>query len=223
MKNKYLVENNEIEFRRASISDNLEDIAKLIYKTDPYIYPFWFNNNINDAVNYLPKLIAKPNNLFNFDNLYVAYDKTTNHIVGILCAIDRSLTFNNDYSEDKKINHNYEFTIDKYIIPIEKEVETFDDSTIYISNICIDENLRSKGIGSYLLGYFISQMEKQGYDKFELDCLLHNLRAKNLYHGMGFKEMKEIVGFDGTDHSTVEVVSFLRKKGAYYPDEFQVK
>lgn len=65
-------------------------------------------------------------------------------------------------------------------------------------------------------------MEVVGYDTFALDCLLHNLRAKNLYHSMGFKEMKEIVGFDGTDHSNVEVVSFLRKKGNYYPEEFQV-
>ena len=65
-------------------------------------------------------------------------------------------------------------------------------------------------------------MEVVGYDAFALDCLLNNLRAKNLYHSMGFKEMKEIVGFDGTDHSNVEVVSFLRKKGNYYPEEFQV-
>mgnify|MGYP003299763588 CR=1 FL=1 len=65
-------------------------------------------------------------------------------------------------------------------------------------------------------------MENTHFETFELDCLLHNLRAKNLYHNMGFREIKEIVGFDGTDHSNVEVVSFLRKKGAYYPEEFQV-
>ena len=64
-------------------------------------------------------------------------------------------------------------------------------------------------------------MENAGWEEFALDCLLHNLRAKNLYHSFGFKEMKEIVGFDGTDHSTVEVVSFLRKKGDYLPYEFQ--
>lgn len=223
MKNRYLVEDNEIEFRRASVNDNIEDIATLIYKTDPYIYPFWFNNNINDAIAYLKKIILKPNNLFNIDNIYVAYDRNSNHILGILCAIDKSLTFDNDYTEDIKVNHNYDFTLNNYVIPIEKEVKEFDNQTIYISNVCVNEELRGKGIGSKLLGYFISQMEKQGFDKFELDCLLHNLRAKNLYHSLGFKEMKEIVGFDGTNHSNVEVVSFLRKKGAYYPEEFQVK
>jgi len=114
----------------------------------------------------------------------------------------------------------------KYLVnneEIEKEIEESEnDKLLYISNICIKNRLRGKKIGSKLLGYFISQMEDVGYDTFSLDCLLHNLRAKNLYHSMGFKEMKEIVGFDGTDHSKVEVVSFLRKQGNYYPEEFQV-
>lgn len=65
-------------------------------------------------------------------------------------------------------------------------------------------------------------MEVVGYDTFALDCLLHNLRAKNLYHSMGFKEMKEIVGFDGTDHSNVEVVSFLRKKAIIILKNFKL-
>ena len=76
MKNKYLVENDEIEFRRANLNDNLDDIAELIYKTDPYIYPFWFNNNIEEAKKYLKQLLTRPNNLFNIDNLYVAFAKS---------------------------------------------------------------------------------------------------------------------------------------------------
>lgn len=43
---------------------------------------------------------------------------------------------------------------------------------------------------------------------------------KNQMYCFGFREMKEIVGFDGTDHSNVEVVSFLRKKSDYLPYEF---
>ena len=54
-----------------------------------------------------------------------------------------------------------------------------------------------------------------------MDCLLHNLRAKNLYHKLGFIEIAEVVGFDGSDNSKVEVVSMLRKKGDYLPEEFK--
>jgi len=69
------------------------------------------------------------------------------------------------------------------------------------------------------LGYFISQMEDVGFNKFALDCLLHNLPAKNLYHSLGFREMKLINGFTGGD-DPLDVVCFLRKKGAYLPEEF---
>ena len=216
------VENEEIEFRKATIYDNLEEISSLIYDTDPYIYPFWFNNDIEEAKKFLPNLLRSNNNLFNINNFYIAYDKSSKRIIGILCAIDKSINFDYDYTDVKNINSHYDFTINNYVVPIEKEMNDFDENTIYISNICIDKNYRGKRIGSFLIGYFISQMERQGYDKFYLDCLLHNLRAKNLYHCMGFREIKEIVGFDGTNESKVEVVSFLRKKGDYYPSEFQV-
>lgn len=222
-KNMFLVNNEMIEFRRAKLTDNLEQIAELIYYTDPFIYPFWFNNDIEEAKKFLPTLIKKENNLFNINNFYVAINKDNDNIVGILCAIDKSISFDHDYDEFKKINDRYKFTIENYVEELEKEIEESDNhKLLYISNICITNDLRGKKIGSKLIGYFISQMEVVGYDTFALDCLLHNLRAKNLYHSMGFKEMKEIVGFDGTDHSNVEVVSFLRKKGNYYPEEFQV-
>ena len=67
-----------------------------------------------------------------------------------------------------------------------------------------------------------TQMERAGWQEFALDCLSHNLRAKNLYHSLGFKEIKEIVGFDGTDHSTVEAVSFLGKKVLIYLLNFKM-
>ena len=36
-------ENNfELIIRKATIEDNLKDIAELIYSTDDYIYPYWF-------------------------------------------------------------------------------------------------------------------------------------------------------------------------------------
>ena len=36
-------ENNiELKIRKATIYDNMEEIAELIYSTDEYIYPYWF-------------------------------------------------------------------------------------------------------------------------------------------------------------------------------------
>ncbi|MBE6155298.1 MAG: GNAT family N-acetyltransferase [Firmicutes bacterium] len=215
----YLVENELIYFRRAKKDDNMEEIARLIYDTDPYIYPYWFDKNESKCVDFLKEEMLKDGFIFNYNNLYVAYDSTSNKIVGVICAIDKSVNLKYDYETLEKVDERYKTTIKKYIRPILDEVEKYDFQTMYIPNVCIDNNLRGKKIGSRLLGYFISQMEKAGFNKFALDCLLHNLQAKNLYHGLGFKEMKLMNGFTGDD-SLIDVVCFLRKKGAYLPEEF---
>ena len=198
----------------------MEEIAKLIQDTDPYIYPFLFENDIKKCVEFLKKEILQDGFIFNYNNLYVAHDQTINKIVGVICAIDKSSNLIYDYESLGKINKYYQRTVEEYFKPIIEEVSGFDEKTMYVSNVCIDKNLRGKKIGTKLLGYFISQMEKVGFNRFELDCLLHNLPAKNLYHSLGFREMKLIDGFNGNENKTIEVVNFLRKKGTYLPEEF---
>lgn len=219
MKNSYQIENDLIYFRRATKEDNMREIAELIYDTDPYIYSFWFNNDKERCIEFLNEEMKKEGFIFNYNNLYIAYDKTLNRIVGILCAIDKSVNLEYRYEELQKVNDNYKITVTQYIMPIIDEVKSYDNETIYIPNVCIDKSLRGRKIGTKLLGYYIKQMEKEGFNKFALDCLLHNLPAKNLYHSLGFREMKLINGFDGKG-GKVDVVSFLRKKGAYLPEEF---
>lgn len=219
MKNSYQIENDLIYFRRATKEDNMREIAELIYDTDPYIYSFWFNNNKERCIEFLNEEMKKEGFIFNYNNLYIAYDKTLNKIVGILCAIDKSVNLEYRYEELQKVNDNYKITVAQYIMPIIDEVKSYDNETFYIPNVCIDKSLRGRKIGTKLLGYYIKQMEKEGFNKFALDCLLHNLPAKNLYHSLGFREMKLINGFD-CKGGKVDVVSFLRKKGAYLPEEF---
>ena len=161
-----------------------------------------------------------PGFVFNYDNIYVAYDKKSEKIVSMIVAIDPSVNLDFDY-KPYFINHNYEFTINNYVKECIKEVKEGD--SLYIMNCTVLDECRGRKIGTKLIGHFIGNMERAGFENFSLDCLLHNLRAKNLYHSMGFKEIKEIVGFDETDSSTVEVVSFKRHKGNYLPEEFQKK
>ncbi|MBQ9854340.1 MAG: GNAT family N-acetyltransferase [Bacilli bacterium] len=184
------------------------------------MYPFLFENDIKKCVEFLKKEILQDGFIFNYNNLYVAHDQTINKIVGVICAIDKSSNLIYDYESLGKINKYYQRTVEEYFKPIIEEVSGFDEKTMYVSNVCIDKNLRGKKIGTKLLGYFISQMEKVGFNRFELDCLLHNLPAKNLYHSLGFREMKLIDGFNGNENKTIEVVNFLRKKGTYLPEEF---
>ena len=83
-------------------------------------------------------------------------------------------------------------------------------------------NYRGNKVGTRMLSSFIKQMHEEAYDEIGFDCLMHNLRAKNLYHSLGFKEVAEGIGFDGTDYSTVEVVFFKRKITTFTPRDFQM-
>lgn len=219
-KKDYKVGFEDIILRRAKKDDNMAEIAKLIYETDPYIYPFWFNNNIEEAIEVLSEKIQEPGFLYNYENCYVAYDIKTQKIVGMVCAIDPTTNLDYDYSELSAVNHNYKFTIDNYVKELINEV--VEKKYMYLVNVSVDVEHRSNKIGKRMLAYFIEQMHDAGFDEIGFDCLMHNLRAKNLYHSLGFKEVSEGFGFDGTDYSTVEIVFFKKKATAYTQKDFQM-
>ena len=219
-KKDYKVGFEDIILRRAKKEDNMEDIAKLIYQTDPYIYPFWFNNNVEEAVKVLVPRIQEPGFIYNYENCYVAYDLNTEKIVGIVCAIDPTTNLKYDYSDLEKVNENYKFTIEHYVKVLIEEVK--EKKYMYLVNVSVDEAYRSNKIGTRMLKYFVEQMHEAGFDEIGFDCLMHNLRAKNLYHSLGFKELSEGFGFDGTNYSTVEIVFFKKKATAYTQKDFQM-
>ncbi len=219
-KKDYRVDLEDIVLRRAKKEDNMEDIARLIYQTDPYIYPFWFNNDIEEAVRVLTPRIKEPGFICYYENCYVAYDISNKKIIGLVCAIDPTTDLNYDYSSLEAINDNYRFTINNYLKLLIAEV--LEKKYMYLVNVCVDEAYRSRRIGSRMLSYFIEQMHQAGFEDIGFDCLMHNLRAKNLYHSLGFKEVSEGFGFDGTDHSTVEIVFFKKKSTAYTKEDFQM-
>lgn len=218
-KNSYEVNLNDIVCRRAKKEDNMAEIATLIYQTDPYIYPYWFERDVKKAIDFLSDKIQMEGFIFNYNNLYVAIDKTTGKIVGLIVALDPTVDLDFEYSPYVAINKNYQETIEHYIEECIKDVKSND--AMYIMNCAVLEECRGRKIGTKLLGHFIGHMEKAGFENYRLDCLLHNLRAKNLYHSLGFKEMEEVKGFGGYVKEPIEVVVFKRHKGDYLPGEFQ--
>ena len=219
-KKSYEVKFDDIVLRRARDDDNMADIARLIYQTDPYIYPFWFHDDEEEAVRVLVPLLQEPGFIFYYENFYVAYDRYLNKILGIVSAIDPTTDLDYDYSMLEMVNHQYEFTVNHYLKELIKEVT--EKKYMYLVNVAVDVHYRSRRIGSRLLKYFIEQMHEVGFEEIGFDCLMHNLRAKNLYHSLGFKEVAEGIGFDGTEHSTVEIVFFKKKSTPYTAKDFQM-
>ena len=58
---------------------------------------------------------------------------------------------------------------------------------IYIAEIAVDENQRSKGYGTKVIEDVIDYAEKNGYKRVILDADFRNPKAKALYERLGFK------------------------------------
>lgn len=217
--NDYKIDLGDIICRKAKKTDNLEKIASLIYQTDPYIYPYWFKGGEKEAVAFLKDKILIPGFVFSYENIYVAIDKETGSIIGLIVSFDKNSNLDFDYTEIENISENYKTAVDVYVKGCLHEVPKID--ALYIMNCVVDKSARGRNVGLKLLSSFLKVMEKAGHEEFLLDCLLHNLPAKNLYHTLGFLEVEETLGFQGAGESRPELVVFKRKKGAFLENEFQ--
>ncbi len=137
----------------------MEELATLIYETDPYIYPFWFNNNLEEAKKVLVPRIKEPGFIYNYENCYIAYDIERKKIVGVICAINPTTDLNYDYNELESINDNYNFTINHYVKELIDEV--VNKKYMYLVNVAVDVEYRNHKIGKRLLSYFIEKCMKQ--------------------------------------------------------------
>ena len=187
----------ELTIRKATLEDDLKRIAELLYKTDPYIYPYWFET-LERCKEELPELIKLDNFLFGIENLYVAIDNESDLIAGIVCAIDKNAELDFDYTKLKRKNDRYEFTIENYILPLIEEVD--DAEYVYISNVCVHEEYRGKHIGNRMLKKIIEHYRENLANTIVLDVIENNHSAVKLYKNLGFSQDGELYkGFSAPD------------------------
>lgn len=195
----------DLEIRKASINDDLYRISELLYKTDQFIYPYWFGSLAN-CKNELSKFIIEDNFLFNVNNLYIAIDKKSNQIMGLVCVIDKGTDLTYNYEKLEKVNERYSFTVNNYIKGIIKEVKESDFA--YISNVCVHEDYRGMKVGNHLVNYVIDLYTEKCFKEVVLDVLAENPGAIHLYEKLGFEQFSEIFkGFNGKNKEKPDVFS----------------
>ena len=200
---------NELIIRKPTSDDDLEKIAELLYNTDPYIYPYWFET-LDKCKKELTPLLLEKNFFFALDHLYITIDSNNNDIIGVICIIDKNDDLSYDYSELKKKNERYKFTIENYIEGLIEEVDNADFA--YISNVCVDANYRGKHIGKTMLNYVIDIYKKKLYDYIVLDVLAENPGAIKLYQNLGFEQFTEVFqGFNDPTKKRPDVFSMKTK------------
>lgn len=197
--------NIQIEIRKASLSDDLLRISELLYKTDQYIYPYWFGN-LENCKKELPKLLLEDRFFLNINHLYIAVDKVKNQIMGLVCAIDKNMNLDFDYGKLEKVNARYSFTVNHYIKGLIEEVKLADFA--YISNVCVHEDYRGMKVGNQLVQYVVDFYAEKCFKEVVLDVLAKNPGAIHLYEKLGFEKFTEIFkGFNCPEEERPDVFS----------------
>lgn len=194
-----------MEIRKATIDDDLIAIAELLYKTDQYIYPYWFES-LESCKNELSKLLVEDKFFFYVEHLYVAVDQVKNRIMGLICAVDKEVDLSYDYSKLEVVNERYSFTVNNYIKGLIHEVKESDFA--YISNVCVHEDYRGMKIGNCLVNHVIKIYTEKCFKEIVLDVLAQNPGAIHLYEKLGFEQFTEIFkGFNQPDKEKPDVFS----------------
>lgn len=186
---------DKVIYRKCNACDDYSLIAKYIYLTDNYIYPC-ISDSPNDEffIKLITKCLKDKTNVFSLDNIFVAL--IDDKIVGVLCALccGKDLTFieNLNLTNEEKLRVS---TVNEgYFIPLIEESKQF--SGFNVTNVCVDDCYRGRGIGKGLLEFYLKSVE---HETVHLDVIADNLSAVNLYKKCGFEISGEYYGFSGSE------------------------
>ena len=190
--------------RKLKKSDNLKQAAKLIYLTDPYIYPYWFEDDIEKGIQTLTQMLQEPT-IFSYKNCIAAI--VNKQVVGLIVYVTKNSIQNKNLEKYKQQSFSARYTIEQYIEHLYSYNETKDVS---IAVVCVLPEFRRHKIASGMMEYLIQMFgEKTTYT---LERLKDNVPAGRLYEKYGFTILKETTGFAGYGKPEVAICEMVRKK-----------
>ena len=176
-----------MNYRKLTLKDDLYQVAELIYLTDKFIYPTWFENYENYK-QVLVDLIKSEGTLFNYNNILIAEEK--GKIYGILVYIKEDFENTYNYDHLRNINDNFKYTIDNYILPCVNHLEK---NIIYITNVSVIPEKRRQYVATNLIKMCFDINPNRN---FVLQVLALNIPAVNCYLKQGFQIKKYDKGFN---------------------------
>lgn len=190
---------NTLTFEQLSEDSVLDEkdlltIARLIYDTDPYIYPAMCS--AAEAEKIIPYLLsARTDSMFCKQNLFVT--RLNNNVVGVILWHNGPLVWEQKAfaeacnSQNIPIAPAFEQVAREYL-------STYDQPTADISiiNVCVDASVRGSGIGTEMLETFIAWHKSES---MELVSLTENTIAIDLYKRFSFEILREEDGFSVDD------------------------
>lgn len=173
--------------RKLKITDDLTQVAKILYQTDDFLFPFLFGKE-EKAILRLTKLISLENNPFSYRFITIDIDK---QIRGILLEEDDKTKLKpaKDFKKAFSFFPLMALAIKQlFLIPtLWHNLE----GGRYIQALCVDKASRGQGIGSKLLNDAIKRAESDEISKLFLDVVIKNKAALKLYEKLGFAIVKK--------------------------------
>lgn len=142
---------------------------------------------INTDIPTLDKLLYQVNNIHNETrpDLFIANKKKYNdeELLRIISNNETPIFV----AEENGEVLGYAFCIHKYM---PKGGNMTNIKTLYIDDLCIDENARGKGIGKMLYNYVLDYAKQNGFYNISLNVWAENKSAIGFYEKIGLKVQK---------------------------------
>ncbi len=177
---------SETTLRKMSAEDDPLQVAKLIYLSDAYIYPGWFDS-MEEGVRVIAEMINLPT-LYHRDHITVAVTPD-GFVAGAIVSCDAPVTTQEEHlylAHERAGVPSDGRTHEIYLAYYAKMTDT---EGHYFANIAVDPAYRKRGIAASLMSYVL---EGKGYSY--LECVKANIGAWRLYQRLGFTIVEEYPG-----------------------------
>ena len=176
-------------------------ISKLIYETDPFIYPALFGRGKEGektATIVLPSVFeTNEDAMFSKRNLFVA--TINEELVGLILWHKGPLCWDERIIEQcatrlgvELIKNNLAQVAREYVADRYLEANDVEEKSLYLINVCVTKEKRGFGIAKTMLRSFI---QCNCTEIMELAVLADNKPAIGLYRKFGFQVVQRTAGF----------------------------
>lgn len=177
-----------LEIRPLATDDDLKQVARLIYSSDNYIYPYLFDNDFSEAEKVLVNMILS-DTVYNYKNIRVAL--SSGQIIAMIVikavpvAADYEMMIDCFIKAAVPVGARFAKVFNEYFKLLEDE-----PPDVYIANLAVDKMFRGMGVGKKLM-----QSVLEDNLIYHLEVVKANSSAIALYEKLGFKIDCEYSGF----------------------------
>lgn len=178
--------NDRITVRPMGENDDALQVAKLIYLSDPYIYPNWFDS-MEDGKKVIAAMMNLPT-VYRRENITVAVTED-GCIAGAMVSCDFPVVMDEKYLHEAFRIANVPCDHRTPKMYLDYYAKMNEPEGYYLANIATDPDFRGMGVASTMISRVL-----EGKTLVQLECVQSNIGAWRIYQRLGFSIVEEYPG-----------------------------